>query len=89
MTSRADIGFALLAAAPRKGCCGGCEDAEAHGLKTPCEEAAERAALVAGVTDELAVAKWFIENRWTIIGASFAGGALIFATVSYFVNRNP
>ena len=87
----ADAGLVTLAAAsPRKGgCCGGCDEAEAHGQKTPCEEAAERAALVAGITDELAVAKWFIENRWTLIGASFAAGGLFFATVSYFANRNP
>ena len=84
----ASTGFASLVA-PQKGCCGGCDDAEALGLKTPCQEAAERKALVAGVTSDLETAKWFIENRWYLMGGAFAVGGLFFATVSYFVNRNP
>jgi hypothetical protein len=91
----ASTGFASLVA-PHKGpfngssqgCCGGCDDAEAHGLKTPCQEAAERKALVAGVTSDLETAKWFIDNRWYLMGGAFAVGGLFFATVSYFVNRN-
>jgi len=86
----ASSGLAVLTgSAPDKGCCAGCDDAEDHGLKTPCQRAAERAALVSGIRDDLATAQWFLDNRWTIIGASFAAGGLFFATVAYFVNRNP
>lgn len=80
---------ALTGAAPKDGCCAGCDDSHQRGEKTPCEAAAERAALIAGVAEELAMAKWFLDNRWTIVGASFAAGGVFFATVAYFVNRNP
>jgi hypothetical protein len=87
----AGTGFAaLVGAVPEKGCCAGCDDAKYRGLKSPCDEAAERQrALVAGTLQELEMAKWFLDNRWTIIGASFAAGGVFFATVAYFVNRNP
>jgi len=77
------------AVAGKAGCCDGCDEAEAQGRKTPCAQAAERTALIAGVTSELATAKWFLDNRWYIIGGTFAAGGLFFASVSYFVNRNP
>lgn len=74
-------------------CCDGCGEADQLGFARPCGDPdpahwdGDRAAMVAGVTQELAMAKWFVDNRWTIIGASFAAGGLFFATVAYFANR--
>jgi hypothetical protein len=72
------------------GCCSDCDDKQvmASGTYQGCSGCGPAPMAVAGLSSELAAAKWLAENRWAIGSVTFAVLGLLWAGGSYWVNRD-